>query len=128
MAIETYEQALKYITEEGRLWHTEHDAEFERHLGFSKQHSFHAPARKEMVHMYMAKDQKPKKLKPGEKKPSLKQTIAGMMKYHGYEKIKNASKTRLSFSRDQKNKYHEVHVDIDKNGEPRQIYHKERFK
>lgn len=135
MIVETYEFALLLIAE-GRAFHSEHDAEFERYLGMKKMHMFHIKHRKELVHMYQPgkqaqQPQQKKPTKPGQKpapKPNLGQSLAGMMKYHGYKAHSKKGDTRLVFSRDQNNKYHEIHVDVDKKGEPRAIYHKERFK
>jgi hypothetical protein len=136
MIVETYEQALELITEAGRVWAAEHDAEFERHLGFKKAHMFHAPARRELVHMYsMSKQaQQPNpgkgKGKDGKpvRKPNLGQTLKGMMQYHGYKSKSPKDAVRQVYVRDGANKYHEIHVDLDKKGEPRSIMHKERFK
>lgn len=125
-----YEQFLLQLQEAGTVQHSEHDTEMERHMGMLKSHSFHIPAKKEFVHMYLKGQDKPKPSKPGEKKikPNKTGVLKSMMKYHGYEPIKNNSKTRLSFRRDLKNKYHEIHADIDADGEPKAVYHRERFK
>jgi hypothetical protein len=127
--VTTYEQ---FIAEGVNIAHSMHDDEFERHLGMTKQHMYHAPHKKELVHMYVGKPEKKKPIKKGQPAPktleSKAKVLKSMMKYHGYEPIKNSSKTRLSWSKDAKDKYHEIHADIDADGHPKTVYHKERFK
>ena len=123
---DTLENRLALIAE-GIINHSQHDDEFDKHLGMSKQSTMYGQAKKEFVHMYM-KATTTKKKKKGEPEPSISTNLNGIMKYHGYEKIKTNSKTRRSWSKDDKHKYHEVHADTDADGEPKVIYHRERFK
>lgn len=113
---------------EGGTWNTHHDDEFEKHLGFSKVHTWYNAGKQEFTHLYRPGR---KMLKPrGEKgeKTDVIATGRAMMKYHGYELANSKNHARETYTRETKDRHHEVHFDKRGNHEPEMIWHKETFK